>query len=60
LRFLELEDFRAALFVERNQPLRFRLKPTPRQGAVESVGIVADEFDVVHWKWLKTPDQVRP
>src|SRR5579862_2021395 len=49
LRGFEREDFRAALLVERDQPFRLRFEPAPRQRAIEGVGIVADEANVVHW-----------
>src|SRR5580700_2731352 len=49
----EREDFCAALLVERDQPLRLRRKPAPRQRFVESVRIVANESDVVHQSLLR-------
>jgi hypothetical protein len=47
LRGFERENF-ARRFRRARSAVSPRLKPAPRQRAVESVGIVADEADVVH------------
>ena len=44
---------RAGRTLKRDQPLRLRRKSTPRQRFVESVGIVADEPNVVHQSLLR-------
>ena len=45
---LQFRDHRAPRFVEHQQRRRQRLQAPPRTALVESVGVVADEFDVVH------------
>ena len=48
LRLFERGDGRAAFFIERKEPFRFRRQPAAFKAPIERLRIVADGFDVVH------------
>ena len=50
LRLLRRQDRRTAFLVDRQQRSRQRRQPAALQSGVERLGVVADRFDVVHWR----------
>ena len=50
LGLLRRQDRRAAFFVDRQQRSRQWRQPAALQSGVERLGVVADRFDVMHWR----------